>query len=56
MKKVKVLVPFTDRVTKKAYVKDAEVTMSDERIAEVKAFDVNLIEVIGEVKKPRKKQ
>ena len=56
MMKVRILVPFTDKVTDKAYVKDAEVTMSAERVAEVKAFDVNLIEVLGEVKKPKKKQ
>lgn len=56
MLKVRILVPFTDKVTEKAYVKDAEVSMSEERVAEVKAFDVNLIEVIGEVKKPRKKE
>lgn len=56
MKRVKVLVPFTDKATGEVHKKDAEITLNDDRIADVKAFDVNLIEVLGEVKKSRKKQ
>lgn len=56
MKRVRVLVPFTDRVTGEVYEKDAEVHFNDERVNAIKSFDVNLIEVLGEVKKSRKKQ
>jgi len=61
MKRVKVLVPFTDAVIGDIYKKDSEIELSDERIAEIKAVNVNMIEVIGEVeeepaKKPRKKK
>ena len=56
MKRVRVLVPFTDRVTGETYEKDAEIQITDERVNEIKSFNVNLIEVLGEVKKSRKKQ
>ena len=56
MKRVRVLVPFTDRVTCETYKKGAEIQLADERANEIKAFNVNLIEVLGEVKKSRKKQ
>lgn len=49
MKRVKVLVPFTDKVTGEVYNADAEILLSDERIAEIKAVNVNMIEVVGEV-------
>ena len=59
MKRVNVLIPFTDKVTGEVYGENAEILLSDERIAEIKAVNVNMIEVIGEaegeapVKKPR---
>lgn len=58
MKSCKVSVPFTDKVTGEAYKAGAEIMLTDERVAEVKAFDVNLISVIGDVtpKKTRKKK
>ena len=61
MKRVKVLVPFTDKVTGENYVCGVEAVMSDERIAEIRAVNVNMVEVIGEVaeepaKKPKKKK
>lgn len=56
MMRCKVNVPFTDKVTGELYKAGAEITLSDERVAEVKAFDVNLISVIGEVKRSRKKK
>lgn len=56
MLRVKVLVPFTDKVSGEMYEKDAEITLNEERVNEIKAFDVNLIEIIGTVKKSRKKQ
>ena len=61
MKRVKVLVPFTDAVIGDIYKVDCEIELSDERIAEIKAINVNMIQVIEEVeevpaKKPRKKK
>lgn len=58
MKSCKVNVPFTDRVTDEAYEKGAEIVLTDERVAEIKAFDVNLIIVLGDAtpKKSRKKK
>ncbi len=61
MKRVKVLVPFTDAVIGDIYKVGSEIELSDERIAEIKAINVNMIEIIGEVeevpaKKPRKKK
>ena len=61
MKRVRVLVPFTDAVIGDIYKVNDEIELSDERIAEIKAVNVNMIEVIGEVteepaKKPRKKK
>lgn len=61
MKRVRVLIPFTDKVTGEVCVGNAEIELSDMRIAEIKAVNVNMIEVIGEVeeaaaapaKKPR---
>ena len=58
MKKVKVLIPFTDKVTGEVHTKDAEVLLSDERIAEIALVNVNMVQVIEEateepVKKPR---
>lgn len=56
MKKVRVLVPFTDAVIGDIYKVNDEIELSDERIAEIKSVNVNMIEVIGEVKKPKKKK
>jgi hypothetical protein len=58
MKKVKVLIPFTDKVTGEVHAKDAEVLLSDERIAEIKLVNINMVSVLGdaeaeEPKKPR---
>lgn len=56
MMRCKVNVPFKDNVTEELYEANAEITLSKERVAEVQAFDVNLISVIGEVKRSRKKK
>ncbi len=53
MKLVKVLVPFTDKVTGKAYNVNDDIELTDERIAEIKAVSVNMIMVLGEAKKPK---
>lgn len=49
MKQVKVLIPFTDRKTGKLQKAGKKLNLSDERIAEIKAVNVNMIEVLGEV-------
>lgn len=49
MKRVKVLVPFTDKVSGKPYKENDEIELTDERIAEVKAISVNMILVLDEV-------
>ena len=56
MKRVKVLIPFTDRVTGKDHTTDDVIEVSDERLAEIKAVNVNMVLVIGNVEpKPKKK-
>ena len=49
MKRVKVNIPFTDKVTGKDYRTNEEITMTEERIAEVQTVGVNLISVLGDV-------
>lgn len=48
MKRVKVLIPFTDKVTGEKRKVDDIIDMTEERIAEVKAVSVNMILVVGE--------
>ena len=55
MKLVKVLIPFNDKVTGAAYKVNDEVELSDERIAEIKAINTNMLVVLGEAEKPKKK-
>lgn len=49
MKQVKVLIPFTDKTTGKLQKAGKKLILSDERVAEIKAVNVNMIEVLGEV-------
>ena len=58
MKRCMVNVPFKDKVTGEDYKAGTEIVLTEERAAEVRAFDVNLISVIGEVapKRSRKKK
>ena len=53
MKRVKVLVPFTDRVTKELRKANDEIEMTEERIAEVRAVSVNMILVLGEAEETK---
>lgn len=46
MKCCKVHFPFRDKVTGELYKADTEILLSEERVAEVKAFDPNLISVL----------
>ena len=54
MKRVKVLVPFTDRVTKELRKANDDIEMTEERIAEVRAVSVNMILVLGEAEETQK--
>ncbi len=51
MKRVKVLIPFTDKVTGKDHTADDVTEVSDERLAEIKAVNINMVFVLGEVEK-----
>lgn len=55
MKRVRVLIPFTDRVTKELRKVNDELDMTEERIAEVRAVSVNMISVLGEAEEKPKK-
>lgn len=55
----KVHVPFTDKETGVLYKAGEEILLTEERVAEVKVFDVNLISVIGQAvatEKPKRKR
>ena len=54
MMKVKVLIPFTDKLTGEHYAADDIIEVSEERLAEIKAVSVNMVLVLGEVKKKAK--
>ena len=54
MKRVRINIPFTDKVTGRDYVTNDEINMTEERIAEVRSVGVNLISVLGEVDEPEK--
>ena len=54
--KCMVHVPFTDKETGKLYKAGSKITLSEERVAEVKAFDVNLISELGEAKPKRSRK
>lgn len=56
MKKVRVLVPFRDKVTGRSYEANDEIELTDERIEEVTKVNVNMILVLGEARKPRKRK
>jgi hypothetical protein len=51
MKRVKVLIPFQDKVTGKDYDVGDNIEVSEDRLAEIKAVNINMVLVIGDVKK-----
>lgn len=56
MKKVEVLIPFHNKDTKKDQVVGDVIEVSEERLAEIRAINVNMVQVLGdveEVKKPK---
>lgn len=54
MMKVKVLIPFIDKITGEHRAVDDVIEVSEERLAEIKAVSVNMVLVLGEVKKKAK--
>ena len=49
MKVCKVIIPFTDKYTGEPYKENDEIRLSDERIAEIRAVNPNMVYVIGVV-------
>ena len=49
MKRVKVLIPFLDKVTGESRKADDIFEVSDERLAEIRKVNVNMVTVLGEV-------
>ena len=56
MKNYRVLVSFVDRVTGEVYEADTEIALSDERAAEVKAFNPNFISLVEKKPKSNRKK
>jgi hypothetical protein len=55
MKRVKVLIPFHSIATGKDHVPGDEIKVTDEQLANIRAVNVNMVEVLGEVKTKAKK-
>ena len=49
MMRVKVLIPFLDKVTSESRKADDIIEVSEERLAEIRAINVNMVLVLGEV-------
>lgn len=56
MKKCRVLVPFILGDTGELLKAGKEVDLTDDQLARVKAISPNMVEVLGEAKKPRAKK
>ena len=56
MKKVKVLTPFILGDTGELLTADKVVEVTDEQLKRIQAVSPNMVEVLGEVKKPRTKK
>jgi hypothetical protein len=55
MLRVEVLIPFIDKETSNVRVKGEIFEISEERLAEIKSVNVNMVLVLGEVEtKPKK--
>lgn len=52
MKLVKILIPFTDALTGKVHVPNEEAEFTEERIADIKKVNANMVLVLGDAKKP----
>jgi hypothetical protein len=56
MKRVKVLIPFILGDTGELLKAGKEVDLTDDQLARVEAISPNMVEVLGEAKKPRAKK
>ena len=56
MKICEVLIPFKDKVTGAMYEKGDEIRLSDERIEEIRTVSTNMVKVIREAPKTKKKK
>jgi hypothetical protein len=56
MKKVMVLIPFTDRATGKRLKADDIIEVSEERLAEIKSVNINMVLELEDVKPKTKKK
>lgn len=54
MMKVEVLIPFIDKITGEHRAAGDIIEVSEERLAEIKAANINAVLVLGEVKKKAK--
>lgn len=53
MKRVEVLIPFRCKATNKEYNKGDVIEITEERLAEIKAVNVNMVLVLGDVVKKK---
>lgn len=56
MKRVKVLIPFHRSATNTDQIPNDIIEVSEEELARINAISVNMVEVLGEAKKPRAKK
>lgn len=56
MKRVRVLIPFILGDTGELLKAGKEVDLTDDQLARVEAISPNMVEVLGEAKKPRAKK
>jgi len=56
MKRVRVLIPFILGDTGELWNAGKEDNLTDDQLARVKAISPNMVEVLGEAKKPRAKK
>lgn len=55
MKRVEVLIPFHRKLTDTDQIVGDVITVSDEELNRIKTVNINMVSVIGEVKKRTKK-
>lgn len=56
MKRVRVLIPFHRSATNTDQIPNDIIEVSEEELARINAISVNMVEVLGEAKKPRAKK
>lgn len=53
MKRVEVLIPFHSRAANKDYIKGDVIEVTDEQLANIRAVNVNMVLVLGDVIKKK---